>query len=879
MSDTVGFDERVEQLAREVAEIQRHIESLSVPVPGTVTPSGKFTEGALPADVEISAPGPTGVAAVDTANVQAALTAAAGGVCKLTKPGVYAINASLERPANCSIQLAPNTILQAVTVIAGPILTDPKATQSVNQYITGGGTIDANNLAQTALFCRNFAHITLGVRCANSTQHTVILGDTTAPTTSFEAILNEDFRIDRTSGAVPIGFYGLWLTNFCTDSECYATILKGQETCVRNDGGNNRFFGGHGYYVGTPHCIFDDNGQGEYVGPACDTMVPSTHAGAAGTAASPTITDAAILPQHQGVPVTGTNIPAGSYVGVAPATTIAEADNGKALSELETLAVASTASWPTTGTGTIQAVTNEGFNSTHTFTYAGIAGNTLTGCIYAGTQTDTVITGAAVTNTLPAGGPFVLVNKTGTPVNPTGIVAGIQLAGLGFNIRKAGIRIIGGLTELNAVHGVDNSCYAATFGPNASTGFVNGHQVAGAVTGFAYAGPNGATLASLGGVLPLKSAPLNTSGGSGNIVTSEGIQTFTFTGVEGASLTGCIFAGSGASIVKTAALITIFYRMAGALTGNLTNITWFGLLQSNCFTFQAQTQIAQQPNQPTLRLIQGASGSANYFAAVKQDGNFADFIDNNGVIWAAVGGFGQPTKTTNVGYKLTVADSVLVSNGANLAHELPSMAAAGSMFPSEGGADVASRIYTIVNIAATACTVTSADGNNVGPAATYVIQPGASATFQPNFAGTAWNITGMSATNIGGQKILEADSGTLEAGKLTTILTSETLQPGIYDIDATMVCSGQLNAVDFTIAVRAGTATISPTNLCATTHSATAGAVGLSLSGRIKVTVAGTITLGVFPSAGVTGVPIVKAATPTGAFADCTQLSWNPVAA
>ncbi len=687
----------------------------------TLDGTGKLPEGQLPSSVETSSPAPTGVAATDTANVQAALTAAAGGVCKLTQPGVYKINAALERPANCSIVLGPNTVLQASTAIAGPLLSDPQATQSVDQFITGGGTLDANNLAHNALFARYFAHLTLGLRCINGTQHTVIMGDTGAPATSYEAIFTPEWAIDRTSGSVPAGYYALWLAN-ASDCAYHASIAKGQETIFRIDTGDNKFFGAHGYYVGTPHCIFDDNGTGnEYYGPVCDTMVPSTHAGATGEAASTTITDAAILPQHSGVPVSGTHIPAGSYVG-----------------------------------------------------------------------------------TVTSGVSFMLVNNEGAAVNPTGAVSGITLAGLGFNVRKAGIRVFGGYSEMNGTYGVDNANYAMTFGPAATSGFVFGHQVAG-------------------------------------------------------------YSGS--------------VRFIQAITGNTTNITWVGLLQSNCVTVQPQSQIAAQSTQPTLRLVNGASGTAAWLVWVKQDGNFAGFVDNNGVIWAGVGGYGQPTKTVTEGHTLGVGESVIVSNGASLAHVLPSMSATGSMFSSEGGVDIASRVYTIVNIAATACTVTSADSHNVGPAATYTIQPAASAIFQPNFAGTQWDILAASVANAGGQTVLGSDSGTLTAGSLTTICTSETLQPGVYDIDATMICSGQTNAVDFTIAVRAGTGTVSPTNLAASTHAAASGAVGLAVSGRIKVTAAGTIILGVYPSGSVTGTPIAKASAPTGGYSGCTQLSWTPVPA
>jgi hypothetical protein len=281
---------------------------------------GTLPEGALPSSVEkASSPPPTGVAATDTANIQAALTAAAGGVCKLTQPGTYAINETLVRPANCSIFLGPDTTLQASVAIAGPLLTDLATEKSVNQSIVGGGTIDSNNKAQHALWCRYFGHITLGVTCQNSTQDDVILGDDVTPATasSFEAILTEQFWINRTSGTVPVGHYALWLQNV-SDCRGYGNVIKGQQTGIRADGGgSNRFYGVHPYgaaYV--MHTCIDDNSLGnEWFGVNVDTCTPSTHAGASGSASSSSITDSEILPQHSCVPVSGTNIPANSYVG------------------------------------------------------------------------------------------------------------------------------------------------------------------------------------------------------------------------------------------------------------------------------------------------------------------------------------------------------------------------------------------------------------------------------------------------------------------------------------------------------------------------------------------------------------------------------------
>lgn len=269
--------------------------------------------GALPAG-----PVPTGVAATDTANVQAALTAAAGGVCYLTQPGTFAINATLIRPSNASIFLGPNTILQASTTIAGPVLSDSPTTRSLRQSIVGGGIIDSNNLAQNALWLRYFQRgMVLGVICMNSTQSDVILGDVNATAASNQAYLTEWFMTDRKpSFPVPVGYYSVWFQN-CTDSMGIAFQTTGQETGIRVDGSDCKFFNVHSYGAESQmHCAFDDNSLlNEWIGCIADTPTPSLHSGATGSNANNTITDSAILPQHKGVPVSGTNIPAHSFVG------------------------------------------------------------------------------------------------------------------------------------------------------------------------------------------------------------------------------------------------------------------------------------------------------------------------------------------------------------------------------------------------------------------------------------------------------------------------------------------------------------------------------------------------------------------------------------
>lgn len=106
----------------------------------TLDGGGLLPEAQLPSSVEISPPAPTGVASTDTANVEAALTAGAGGLCKFTRSGTYSINKGLVLPVNTSLFIGPNTILKATAAIAGPLLSTPQSERSLKQSIVGGGS-------------------------------------------------------------------------------------------------------------------------------------------------------------------------------------------------------------------------------------------------------------------------------------------------------------------------------------------------------------------------------------------------------------------------------------------------------------------------------------------------------------------------------------------------------------------------------------------------------------------------------------------------------------------------------------------------------------------------------------------------------------------
>lgn len=268
---------------------------------------------------EFSCPPPTGVAATDTANVEATLKAAGevAGLARIDQPGTYQINKELIQPFNVSIYIGPTTNLKGSAPVTGEcLLSDSKTEKTISQSIVGGGTLNSNNVFKHALWPRYFGHqLVLGVKPKNSLEDDCILGDNTATGPSQEPVLTADFLIQRSTGTTPVGHACLWAQN-ASDGRMPGTVMTGQETGFRIDKGGWRGFGVHPTGAEYPMqvCI-EDNVGCEFMGLNLDTPTPKEHAGATGEAASSTITDAAILANHEGRPVTGTNIPAGSAVG------------------------------------------------------------------------------------------------------------------------------------------------------------------------------------------------------------------------------------------------------------------------------------------------------------------------------------------------------------------------------------------------------------------------------------------------------------------------------------------------------------------------------------------------------------------------------------
>ena len=266
-------------------------------------------------------PVPTGVAATDTPAVQAWLTANAGsypnfGTAYLTHPGTFAINATLH--CNGNLVMGPSTILQASTGLSGPVLDSGVGTE-LQDVIWTGGTIDANGKAGTqCLYPRFFQNMYIEIDCINSIVDFVILGDPASASGSYAATLGPNMSIIAPAGAYAAGYSCLWIQN-ATDNIIHLANCEGAETGIRAPTGDNKFIATHpnGNPGSQPmlQCFADSTDTNAYLGAIADTPSSITHSGATGSASNNTIADTAIKAQHVGLPVTGTNIPAGSYVG------------------------------------------------------------------------------------------------------------------------------------------------------------------------------------------------------------------------------------------------------------------------------------------------------------------------------------------------------------------------------------------------------------------------------------------------------------------------------------------------------------------------------------------------------------------------------------
>lgn len=121
--------------------------------------------------------------------------------------------------------------------------------RTADGYLQGKGTLNANGRSRHALWLHFFAGFTIGVRCTNSVQDDVVLGDSAALSSSFGPTLTLEFCTDRTTGSTPSGGYrSLWVTSSCSDGVFYGSQdaqLIGQQIGIQCDGADWKFNNAH----------------------------------------------------------------------------------------------------------------------------------------------------------------------------------------------------------------------------------------------------------------------------------------------------------------------------------------------------------------------------------------------------------------------------------------------------------------------------------------------------------------------------------------------------------------------------------------------------------------------------------------------------------
>lgn len=255
-------------------------------------------------------PIPTGTAAKDTAAVQAVLNAAAsaGTVAMLTQPGTFVYNAKIVVKGS-AIWGGPTQTHQAGASFPTATTLVVAATQTAGRVTWSGSPVfDSNGIAAHA-----FAH--------NGTAKLLLLGQPTYRNSAktdaviagpFQALLGMRFYRATGSHPQPKGYASLTVT--ATDVVIAGANGSGQETGIWNQGADNTFIAPHFSNTKILQGYSDTAGSSHWIDPIADSYVNVTHT-ATGSTASAVITDATVKAIHQGIRVTGTNIPATSFIG------------------------------------------------------------------------------------------------------------------------------------------------------------------------------------------------------------------------------------------------------------------------------------------------------------------------------------------------------------------------------------------------------------------------------------------------------------------------------------------------------------------------------------------------------------------------------------
>ncbi len=204
-----------------------------------------------------------------------AATAAAGGV--LYVPALtFDTSCAVNLAANGSLYVETGGVLQAKTgsTMSAVVITGATAAWQ-DQVIGGGGTLDANNTAQRALWLkRQQRGRILNLRMLNATNYCMQNGDTADGYTGSNSLDAVEFWCYRSGSAIPAGSYGIWSDN-ATDSKYLQGYVKGYAEGVRDDVGGSRYGYLHVWDTnanGAMTACFDDNAQGNWWSDnVCDT--------------------------------------------------------------------------------------------------------------------------------------------------------------------------------------------------------------------------------------------------------------------------------------------------------------------------------------------------------------------------------------------------------------------------------------------------------------------------------------------------------------------------------------------------------------------------------------------------------------------------------
>ncbi len=246
---------------------------------GNVTGAGSaqfanVVQGALRVDVRYYGAVGDGVTDNCTALTSAA-NAAAGGILYVP-PLVFVTSCAVNLAVNGSLYLEPGGVIQAKT---GSTMTAVVIAGSTgfwaDQVISGGGTLDANNTAQRALWLkRQYRGRLANLRMLNATTYCLQNGDTADGYTGSNSMDAVEFWCYRSGSAIPAGSYGIWTDN-ATDSKYVQGYVKGYAEGVRDDVGGSRYGYVHVWDTnqnGAMTACFDDNAQGNWWSDnVCDT--------------------------------------------------------------------------------------------------------------------------------------------------------------------------------------------------------------------------------------------------------------------------------------------------------------------------------------------------------------------------------------------------------------------------------------------------------------------------------------------------------------------------------------------------------------------------------------------------------------------------------